>query len=366
MSMLNYQLFVDLGMSGTKATMSNGTKFQSYLCPSRVADLPPSELQILREQGAQFGGGLESGAYLQLGDTAYALADDAEGRSNKTTAMLRKSTLAYLRILGVAGEMAHRFKVPALAIDLGVALPFDEYLSDQHEVIRALQESRHFVYRGREIELVPQVIKVLPEGAGLVQWRKIQAAKRGETNQTYVVVMVGYRDLTFLVFRQGKPPTGEPSSTVKLGYLECLQSIAQGICKPESSYLLDALLNGRDTVAFPDQPGKVFELSDRRQKAEAYYWEQVRHHLSDKFAALDVPRYEVLVGGGTALTELRPQLEPFLSNLPGATINWMPELSREVATTLRVPTESSQARFADCFGGAKWLVMKFAQAAEVA
>lgn len=364
--MSNYQLFVDLGMSGTKASLSNGTKFQSYLCPSRVADLPPSELQILRDQGTQFGGGLESGAYLQIGDTAYALAEDAEGRSNKTTVMLRKSTLAYLRILGVAGEMAHRFKVSSLPIDLGVALPFDEYLSDQHEVTRALQESRHFIYRGRDVELVPQVIKVLPEGAGLVQWRKIQAAKRGETNQTYVVVMVGYRDLTFLVFRQGKPPTGEPSSTVKLGYLECLQSIAQGICKPESSYLLDALLHQRDTVAFPDQPGKVFELSDRRQKAEAYYWEQVRHHLSDKFAALDVPRYEVLVGGGTALTELRPHLEPFLSSLPGATVNWMPELSREVATSLGVKPESDQVRFADCFGGAKWLAMKFAQTAEVA
>jgi hypothetical protein len=73
-----------------------------------------------------------------------------------------------------------------------------------------------------------------------------------------------------------------------------------------------------------------------------------------------------LVGGGTALTELRPQLEPFLGSLPGATVNWMPELSREVATVLRVSTEADQSRFADCFGGAKWLAMKFAQIAEVA
>ncbi|MBD1864994.1 MULTISPECIES: ParM/StbA family protein [Trichocoleus] len=166
--------------------------------------------------------------------------------------MLRKSTLAHLRIFGVAGEMAHRFQVSSLPINLGVALPFNEYLSDQHEVARALQEAHHFTYRGRDVELLPQVIKILPEGAGLVQWRKIQAAKQGETNQTYVVVMVGYRDLTFLVLRQGKPPTGEPSSTVKLGYLECLQSLAQGICQPESSYLLDALLHGQGTVAFPD------------------------------------------------------------------------------------------------------------------
>jgi hypothetical protein len=119
-------------------------------------------------------------------------------------------------------------------------------------------------------------------------------------------------------------------------------------------------------VAFPDQPGKTFPLAERQQKAEAFYWEQVRHHLSDKFAALDIPNYEVLVGGGTALTALRPRLETFLNTLPGATVNWLPELQREIATVLKVPSEPDQARFADCFGGAKWMGLRFAEKAEVA
>ena len=314
-----------------------------------------------------FGGGLESGAYLQVSDAAYALAEDAEGRSNKTTAMLRKSTLAHLRILGAIGEMAHRLNRVKLPLAIGVALPFDEYLSDQHEVMKRLTETRSLVYRGKQIELEPRVIKVLPEGAGLVQWRKLQAVRRGEpAHQTYVVVLVGYRDLTFLVFRQGKPPTGEPSGTVRLGYLEYLQSLSKTMCKPDSPYLFDALLQGSETVAFPDQPGKVFELSDRKQQAESFYWEQVRHHLSDKFAALDIPKYEVLVGGGTALTFLRPKLEEFLTQLPGAKINWLPELAREVETVLRVEGAVDQARFADCYGGAKWLALKFAPTREVA
>jgi hypothetical protein len=365
--MSKYQIYVDLGMSGTKVSMCDGVSFQSYLCPPRVADLPPSELQILRNQGNKFGGGLESGAYLQLEDAAYALAEDAEGRSNKTTAILRKSTLAHLRILGAIGEMAHCLNVPRLTIDVGVALPFDEYLSDQHEVAKTLAETRSLTYRGKPIQLDPQVVKVLPEGAGLVQWRKFQALRRGHAmDQTYVVVLVGYRDLTFLVFRQGKPPTGEPSGTVRLGYLEYLQSIAQGMCKPDNLYLFDALMRGAETVAFPDQPGKVFPLDDRTLKAEEFYWEQVRHHLSDKFAALDSPNYEVLVGGGTALTFLRPHLERFLGELPGAKINWLPELLREVETVMRVGAETNQVRFADCYGGAKWLALKFAQTREVA
>lgn len=365
--MPNYQIYVDLGMSGTKVSLCDGVTFQSYLCPPRVADLPPLELQILRDQGTGFGGGLESGAYLQVGDAAYALAEDAEGRSNKTTAMLRKSTLAHLRILGAIGEMAHRFKVSRLKLDIGVALPFDEYLAEQQEVTRRLSETRSLVYRGQPIELEPGVIKVLPEGAGLVQWRKLQALHRGEpVDRTYVVVLVGYRDLTFLVFRQGKPPTGEPSGTVRLGYLEYLQSIAQGMCKPDNPYLFDALLKGAETVAFPDQPGKVFPLNGQTVKAEEFYWEQVRHHLSDKFAALDIPQYEVLVGGGTVLSFLRPRLEVFLSQLPGARVNWLPELSREVETVLRVGAAADQARFADCYGGAKWLALKFAPSREAA
>jgi hypothetical protein len=212
-------------------------------------------------------------------------------------------------------------------------LPFDKYLSDQHEVVNVLAETRSFVYRGKSINLQPQVVRVLPEGAGLVQWRKQQAVRQGEPlNHTYVVVMVGYRDLTFLVFRQGKPPTGEPSGAVKLGYLEFLQSIAQGICKLDNPFLFDALLRQAEDVKFLDQPGKVFSLIERQPKAAAFYWEQVRHHLSEKFASLDMPSYEVLVGGGTAMTLLCPQLEEFLTTLPGARINWMPDLSREVET----------------------------------
>lgn len=362
LNMSKFQIFVDLGMSGTKASFSDGVNFYHYFCPPKVADLPPSELKILMDQGNQFGGGIESGAYLQVDDSCYALADDAEGRSNKSTEMLRKSTLAKLRILGAIGELAHKFNTFNLTIDIGAALPFDEYLSDQHDVMQQLSALRSFRYRGRNIEVNPQAVKVLPEGAGLVQWRKMQAMQQGQAPQkSYVVVIVGHRDLTFLIFRQGKPPTGEPSGTVKLGFLEYLQSISQGMCKPDNPYLYDALLRGAETVAFPDQPGKEFSLIERQPPAESYYWEQVRHHLSDKFASLNIPHYEVLVGGGTAHNLLVTYMDGFLQSLPGADVNWLTEMNREVCSVLQVTNPPDQARFADCYGGAKWLAIKFGE-----
>ncbi|MEM9246420.1 MAG: hypothetical protein AAGA67_11860 [Cyanobacteria bacterium P01_F01_bin.153] len=352
-------------MSGTKASFSDGVGFKGYLCPPKVADLPPSELQILQDQGSQFGGGIESGAYLQLGEQAYALAEDAEGRSNKSTEMLRKSILAKLRILGAIGELAHQYEVDDLSIDIGAALPFDEYLSDQHEVSQQLSATKSFIYRGKRITLKPHAVKILPEGAGLVQWRKMQAMQQGQPPQrSYVVVIVGHRDLTFLIFRQGKPPTGEPSGTTKLGYLEFLQSVAQGVCKPDNPFLFDALLRDTETVAFPDQPGKVFPLKDRREKSEKFYWEQVRHHLSDKFAALDIPSYEILIGGGAAHTILQLKLDEFFHSLPGATVNWLTEMGREVSSVLGIVSPADQARFSDGYGGAKWLAIKFGTSKE--
>lgn len=363
--MSRFQAFVDLGMSATKAAFSDSISFSSYLCPAKVADLPPSELSILKDQAAQMGTGIESGAFLQLNDRAFALAEDAEGRPNKSTEMLRKSTLAKLRVLGAVGELAHRSRCFDLNIDIGIALPFDEYISEQHEITQQLKSISSFLYRGQTINVTINHLKVLPEGAGLVQWRKMQAIQQGQpTNKSYVVVIIGHRDLTFLIFRQGKPPTGEPSGTVRMGYLEFLQSVSQGLCKPENPYLFEALLQGRETVAFPDQPGRTFDLSDRVCRSEDFYWEQVKHHLSEKFAYLDIPNYEILVGGGTAHTLLKTRLDELLKSLPGGTVNWLPEVQREVCTVLSVLNPADQIRFADCYGGSKWLAIKFGRSLE--
>lgn len=363
--MSRFQAFVDLGMSATKAAFNDSVSFISYLCPSKVADLPPSELTILKDQGDQLGSGIESGAYLQLGEKAFALAEDAEGRPNKSTEMLRKSTLAKLRVLGALGELAHRYETYTLNLDVGIALPFDEYISEQHEISNQLKSIESFLYRGQEIKLTIDQLKVLPEGAGLVQWRKMQAMQQGQpTNKSYVVVIVGHRDLTFLIFRQGKPPTGEPSGTVRMGYLEFLQSVSQGICRPDNPYLFEALLQGKETVAFPDQPGRVYDLQERVERSEAFYWDQVKHHLSEKFAYLDIPSYEILIGGGTAHTLLKTRLDELLSALPGGSVNWLTEIQREVCTVLGVVEPSEQIRFADCYGGSKWLAVKYGRPLE--
>jgi hypothetical protein len=355
--MATHQLFIDLGMSGTKALMTDGLYMYPYACPPKVADLSPSELATLHHQGHDYGGGIESGAYLQWNTQAFALATDAEGRPNKSTVKLRKSMMAHLRTLGVIGEFAHSHGLSPKNLDLGIALPFDEHLSDAAELTQRLRETKAFTYRGQPYDLKVASIRIVPEAASLVLWRKMRLYQKYRDNtRSFVVVMIGHRDLSFLVFRQGQPPTGKPSETVKLGFVAYLDVVSQNLCKPENPYLVKALFTQQETVQFPDQPGKTFPLKERHQEAVAFYWEQVRHYLSEHFAALDLTDYEVLIGGGTALTLLRPYLAKYLPTIPGATLNWLTDLSQEMVPNL--PTampEIERVRFADCYSGIKWL-----------
>lgn len=354
------QFFFDLGMSGSKVIFNRGTSLSHYGCLPKVAELAATEVEILKSQEQAFGGGIDSGAYLEVAGQGYALADEAEGRRAKTTRTLPKSALAHLRILGAIGEFATKAKRSKLDATLGIALPFSEYLTDQAAVQRAVENATTFHYRGRKISLNLQTVKVLPEGAGLVQWRKFQALSRGEDhNRTYVVLILGHRDLTFLVFRNGKPPTGQPSESVPLGYVEFLSTIARGICEPEHPNLVDAVLRNADAFYLPERRGQAIALTERLISAKAHYWSHIEHYLSEKFATLDIPSFEVLIGGGGAL-QLQAEFAQYFRSMPYVTLNWLNDLASEASTALTTPlSQADRIRFADCYGGAKWLALKY-------
>lgn len=381
--MAQYQCFIDLGSSGTKAVLNDGERFYAYQCPPLVADMPPAELAIVEAQGKQLGAGLESITYLQLDPNlpACALGIDAQGRPNKATSSLPKSALAHIRALGVMGELAYHQQLDSLRLDVGIALPFNEYLTDYKALTNEILSHKMFTYRGQDIFLEFGEVKVLPEAAGLVQWRKVQSARqkivqsqggqlqKGQSQKgqlqrrsqkTFVVLMFGHRDLSFLLFRGGKPPQGEPSSTERLGYQQLLKAVSQDLpCNSDDPFLYDALINQAARVVFPDRPQKAYSLNERREKATAYYWELIKHRLNEWLAAVKVPNYEVLISGGTAL-QIRDELEEYFEERATfCTVNWLDDLQLEVAANLDIESEAEQVRFCDCYGGAQWLALKF-------
>lgn len=361
--MAQYQCFIDLGSSGTKAVLNDGERFYAYQCPPLVADMPPSELNIIEAQGEQLGSGLESVSYLQLDPEtpAYALGEDAQGRPNKATSSLPKSALAHIRALGVIGELAYQHDLEHIELDVGLALPFNEYLTDYRAITHEILGHKMFTYRGKDILLEFGQVKVLPEAAGLVQWRKVQRAQQKERgSKTFVVLMFGHRDLSFLLFNGGRPPQGEPSSTERLGYQQLLKAVAQDLpCSSDDPFLYDALISNSARVIFPNRPRKGYPLAERREKASVYYWELVRYRLNEWLAAVSVPNYEVLISGGTAV-QLQDELEEYFEERSTfCTVNWLDELQEEVAANLELDSDIDQLRFCDCYGGAKWLALKF-------
>ena len=90
----------------------------------------------------------------------------------------------------------------------------------------------------------------------------------------------------------------------------------------------------------------------------------MKHRLDEWFAAVDVPHYEVLISGGVAAI-LQADLEEYFEDRSAfCTVNWLDHLKEEVAGALSLPSEIEQIRFSDCYGGAKWMALKFQKPAK--
>lgn len=365
--MARNQCFVDFGSSETKAIITDSSHFQALLWSPLVADLPPANLQVVQDTGKQLGSGLEAFNYIQFekDGPAYALGEDAEGLPNKSTKTLDKSKLAVLRALGIIGEMYLKFDLsPTAELDLGFSLPFAEYGSGHKRIASEVQQKgQRFWYRGKELSPTFKQIKGIPEAAGLVLWKKMELLDQGlESNGSFVVVMIGHRDLSFLLFRNGKPPSGEPSSSCDLGLQKYLTALAQDLpCEPDDPFLYRAVIRKADEVSFPKNPNTIFDLRERRPAAQRYYWSQVEHFLGEKFAAGLPSSYEVLIGGGT-VEQIRPELHDFLAKRSEfGQVDWLEDLTQEVGKALNgsVHSEIDQLRLADVYGAAKWLAVMY-------
>lgn len=368
--MARNQCFVDFGSSQTKAIIFDGSHFQALLWSPLVADLPPAKLQVVQSTGKHLGSGLEAVNYIQFEENgpAYTLGEDAEGLPNKSTKTLDKSELAALRALGIIGAMFVKFNLsPNADIDLGFSLPFDEYVAGREKITHEiLQKGQRFWYRGKELSPTFKQIKGIPEAAGLVLWKKMELLQMGaESSRTFVVIMIGYRDLSFLLFRNGKAPSGEPSSSSDLGFQQFLTALAQDLpCKPDDPFLYQAAIQKADQISFPKNPKDFFDLRERRAAAQRYYWSQVEHFLREKFAAGLPSSYEVLIGGGT-VEQIRPELQDFLAERSQfGQVDWMDDLKQEVGQTLHgsVHSEIDRLRLADVYGAAKWLAVRYRNA----
>lgn len=367
-NMSNYRLAADIGASETKALGGDKAQLIVLRQPPMLADLPATELALSQANARAMGtDGLLPIQYIQRfqDGPAYALGVDALYRPNKNTKALPKRQLAVNKVLDLLGQLWERLRLQetSFAVDLAVLLPFSEYHADQGELVNELQSAAEcFWYRGVQLMLRLETVKVVPEGAGLVLWRMMELSRLGQSsNKTFVVVMVGHRNLSFLLFLNGKPPTGEPSESSNFGFSTLIRAATSGfpVINPEEDpFVLSAILSGQDDVVFPDRSGQIFTL--QLTEARDYYWSVVKGFLDEKLAAVRIAtHYEVIVAGGAAL-QLRNELnEYFAARQRFCVLSWATEIQQELKLRLplSVKTESDSVRLSDVYGLYKWLTV---------
>lgn len=363
-----YKLGADIGGSETRGMLGDKAQILTVRQLPFVADLPLTELKLIDDSNYGVPGTerLLPLQYIQLQEEgqAYVLGDDAAARPNKNAKKLPKSRLAVYKVLDLIGQMWERLRLPVeFSLDLAVLLPFSEYYADQGKLLDELRSSsEQFWYRGVKLSVTLETIKVVPEGAGLVLWHLLELQKkRGQTNsETFVVIMAGHRDLSFLLFMNGKPPTGEPTESKKLGYSMLIRTAARGlpVVDPEDDpFVLRAVLSGQEEFELPDRPGEILTL--KLAEAREYYWGLVKTFLDEKLASVRTSSFEVIICGGGALA-LREELGNYFNGRQSfCTVSWAEELQAELRQSLplSINSETDSVRLSDVYGLYKWLTV---------
>lgn len=369
--MADLKLAADIGGSQTKAWCGERMQMVVFRQPPQVADLPPTKLALIEANTRTMGGdgnGRLPIQYIQLTENgpAYVLGMDAQDSPNKNAKALPKRLLAVYKVLDLLGQVWERFVADNnnFSLDLAVLLPFSEYHADHTGLAKELAAAAEcFWYRGVKLSVKLETVKVVPEGAGLVLWRMLELKKLSQSlNQTFVVLMMGHRNLSFLLFLNGNPPTGEPSESSPYGFSTLIRTAASGLPvrgnPEEDPFILDSILAGTPEVVFPDRSNQVFPL--KLQEARDYYWSVVKNFLDEKLAAVRMAsRYEVIISGGAAL-HFRQEINAYFAERQRfCHLSWALEAQEELKyyLPLIVKTEADSVRLGDVYGLYKWLTI---------
>lgn len=368
--MATLKLAADIGGSQTKGLAGERAQLIALRQPPQVADLPGAELALIRDN--TYAQTMAPDAMLPIQSiqlvqdgAAYVLGLDAQNRPNKNAKALPKRQLAVFKILDLIGQVWERLCVATttFSLDLAVLLPFSEFHADQGELIEELKgAAKSFWYRGVNLSVTIEASKVVPEGAGLVLWHMLNLKNRNlPPTKTFVVVMVGHRNLSFLLFLNGKAPTGEPSVSSGLGYSTLIRAATQGfpVINPEEDpFVLSAIIAEKPDVVFPDRPGEKYAL--KVEESRHYYWDQVKSFLDEKLAAVRISDlYDVIISGGGAL-QLRQDFDKYFAERERfCTFSWGEEIQQELNhyLPLFLKNEAEAVRLSDVYGLYKWLTI---------
>lgn len=277
---------------------------------------------------------------------------------------------AIFKLLAAVGVIAEREGLPD-SFDLALAglLPYKEWRDAEKFEQSAVKALANFGFRGRVLSVPLRLFECKPEGAGLalMRGRKLGVAIK---ERIILVLMLGYRDVSFLLFERGKIVSGgtSPWHYGLVLLIERVQNRTSGI---GGELLLKAIHASATTKSkqIKDRQ-KPFKELVRSRKPEhqaqelAQITEAVRISRLEYWSILSgwlesvIPSQidEVVIGGGTSEC-FKSELSSYFKS---TNISWAAELEEDVRSSFNLSPHKDALclRLTDVYGLSRSLVRK--------
>ena len=325
--MTQLKISIDPGSSATKVSYQvDGGDVKCFSMTPYCAEVP-MDYPDTRRLGMGMGRPHLESAWVSDPDGCYLLG---EGAKKFHGSEVRNNELKYQKALyKVLGILSHvqAFEDDSFSIDVGVLLPFDEYVTKESLERELMMAARDVEYCGRSQSLEITSLSIRPEGAGLFlsgvpSQVDIKRSRVG-------VLVIGHRNASWLVTEHGAPVL-EASVTNDLGFRWVVQEVRQRTGHKDEIQLAEMIFGGEN------MPRDIESAVD---EVLPLYWMQIEGFLKEQR-----PTDYVVCGGGAALL----LKQDIMTHLPGK-VGWAHELMRGVAKA-GIRDKVLACRLSDCYG----------------
>ena len=250
---------------------------------------------------------------------------------------------------------------------VSLAVPLNEYRHRAEIDVRLRELGMGLVVcdRQQRFSVTPSFY---PEGTGLYLLHK--KAREQATAASYprriVVLMMGHRNLSVLVFEGGKLNANFSQTSDSLGFWNCFKTDAatDGIRETDFNSLLAALVTG-ESQQLSKVEGRIKDFSSAIAAIKQAQMKRLEAFCRDNLIDLLVgsTQTDVLIGGGVAHV-LRPELQAYFAGLGFADHLYFADATGGRLLTLAEQTHNAYSdlarpmRFADVYGLAQALAGK--------
>ena len=168
------------------------------------------------------------------------------------------------KVLGMVGAIAQRKRLRSkFGLKLGILLPYCEY-QDRLKLKTVLKEAlSQFSFRHQSYQVELEFFECLPEGSGVL----LRGGNRQNhsASKSLLVVMIGYRNVSYLLMERGKLTRGE---TEDLGFVWLINKVKEATSGLKATELIVPIIQGGRNVNKTPFKSLLKSQSDSLRKEE--------------------------------------------------------------------------------------------------